>query len=394
MRWIEYESDSDADSDYDGRLDDTSNQRRGEQLFARLGARGEQALDGYSLTHVLAAQFTADIADSFNNGAATSSSEGERRQLTYHLTAQWSAGSVHNRLTGLVEHQLDETTNYAGPANNANQSRDIESAAVALDYGLGIAGFDLSVSARHEQNDRFDDATTWRVGAAWEVEPLNGRLRMGVGEAVKNPGVFELFGYFPAFFVGNPDLQPETSLGWEVGFEQNMPGGRGRWSATWFSSELENEIYTDFGVFPATARNAAGASTREGLELEAEAELTDSVSLFASATFLASEENGVAEIRRPETLASLTLSWAPEASAWSGAVSADYTGDQTDTDFGTFMPVTLDAYTLVSGQLRRRLSDRLELYVRGENLLDEKYQVVRGYGTPGASVYGGFTMQW
>ena len=49
---------------------------------------------------------------------------------------------------------------------------------------------------------------------------------------------------------------------------------------------------------------------------------------------------------------------------------------------------------LVNAKVGYEPIDGLEVYVRGENLLDQKYQVVRGYGTPGASVYGGFSMQW
>lgn len=389
VRWIDYETASDADRDYDGRLDDTDNERHGEQVFGRLGLEGEQARDGYTLDHRLTYQFTSDEAQSLVDGASSGFSAGSRDELSYQITAQWSAGSVSNRLTALLEHQVDDLENFAGAGNGANQSREIETTAFAVDYGLAIAAFDVSFSARHEQNELFDNATTWRVGAAYDLQALNGRVRASVGEAVKNPGVFELYGFFPAFFTGNPDLQPETSQGWEIGFEQDLLDGRARWSAVWFSSELENEIFTDFGVFPATARNANGQSSREGLELEGQFDVSDAISIFASASFLDSEEGGVDEIRRPEQLGSLTISWAPRDSDWYAAASLDYTGEQGDTDFGSFTPVTLDAYTLVSGQISRRMGENLSLYVRGENLLDEEYQDVFGYHTRGRGAFIG-----
>lgn len=389
VRWIDYEAASDADRDFDGRLDDTDNERHGEQFFGRVSLVGEQVRDGYTLDHRLTYQFTSDEAESLVDGTSVGFSAGSRDELSYQVTAQWSAGSVSNRLTGLLEHQVDDLENFAGAGNGANQTREIETTAFAFDYGLAIAAFDLSLSARHEQNALFDNATTWRVGAAYDLQSLNGRVRASVGEAVKNPGVFELYGFFPAFFLGNPDLQPETSQGWEIGFEQDVLNGRGRWSAVWFSSELENEIFTDFGTFPATARNAGAQSTREGLELEGQFDVSDAVSIFASASFLESEEGGVDEIRRPEQLGSLTLSWAPGDSAWYASASLDYTGEQGDTDFGSFTPVTLDAYTLVSGQISRRMGENFSLYVRGENLLDEEYQDVFGYHTRGRGAFIG-----
>ena len=115
-------------------------------------------------------------------------------------------------------------------------------------------------------------------------------------------------------------------------------------------------------------------------------------SVFASATLLESEENGVAEIRRPERLASLTLSWAPTDGPLSASVTLDHTGDQTDTDFGIFQPVVLDAYTLVGGQVGWEVREGVEIYARGDNLLDEEYQNVFGYHTPGRGLFLGLRL--
>jgi len=35
------------------------------------------------------------------------------------------------------------------------------------------------------------------------------------------------------------------------------------------------------------------------------------------------------------------------------------------------------------------VNDSTEIYLRGENLLDQDYQVVRGYNTPGLAAYAG-----
>ena len=142
-----------------------------------------------------------------------------------------------------------------------------------------------------------------------------------------------------------------------------------------------------------TALNAASLSNRSGVELSGSWDISGSWSAFGSLSLLESEENGVAEIRRPEQLASLTLDWHPANLDWSGALTVDYTGDQLDTDFGSFQTVTLDAYTLVGGQVRWKATEALELYVRGENLLDEEYQDVFGYHTPGRGLYFGLRLR-
>jgi len=54
--------------------------------------------------------------------------------------------------------------------------------------------------------------------------------------------------------------------------------------------------------------------------------------------------------------------------------------------------VPLDDYVLVSAKASYEFTPGWKAYVRGENLLDEEYQTVLGYGTPGLSVYGGLTL--
>jgi vitamin B12 transporter len=385
LRWIGHIAASDADVDFDGRLDDTDSVRRGDQVFARFGVNATTGV----IAHEAGVQLTDDAANSLTDGVRTDRSLGQRQQVYYQTSTEWGGGQIGHRLTGLIEIERDRTKNDGGPGSFANQTRRLETTAFAADYGFERGGLDLTASARHEQNDWFDDATTWRLGAGWAFDVIGGRARASIGEGVKNPGVFELFGFFPAFFIGNPDLQPEHSKGWELGWDQVIADGRGQVSIVYYRSTLEDEIYTDFGVFPFTARNATSESTRSGVELEAQWQIADALSARGSVSVLESEQDGVAEIRRPERLASVTLDWRPEGSDWSGSATIDYTGEQDDTDFGTFASIVLDAYTLVGGQVRWQANDHVEIYARGENLLDEDYQDVFGFHTPGRGVYLG-----
>ena len=51
--------------------------------------------------------------------------------------------------------------------------------------------------------------------------------------------------------------------------------------------------------------------------------------------------------------------------------------------------VALRSYTLVNLSLRYRLSREIELFARGENLLDEDYQEVFAYRAAGRAFFGG-----
>jgi vitamin B12 transporter len=71
-----------------------------------------------------------------------------------------------------------------------------------------------------------------------------------------------------------------------------------------------------------------------------------------------------------------------------------YVGERIDRDFDLFPAprVELDAYVLASARLAYRISPALEAFARVENGLDEDYQDVVGYATPGRSVHAGIRL--
>ena len=207
-------------------------------------------------------------------------------------------------------------------------------------------------------------------------------------QGIKNPSLIELFGFFPASnFTGNRDLQPEESLGFSIGYEQEL--GDLNVSVDYFRSELEDEITTIFNPdFTSTVINLESDSTRQGVELEARWDISEQLFARGSATFLDSEQDDVEEIRRPDFIASATVTYRP-VDAFSLTASLDHNGSQLDTDFGTFQNVTLDAYTLIGLNAAYDVDDHFTLTLRGDNLLDEEYQEVFGFASPGRAVYAG-----
>ena len=82
-------------------------------------------------------------------------------------------------------------------------------------------GSRFGAAIRHDDNDRFEDDDTFRLQGSYRFD--NGtRLRAAAGSGIKNPGIFELFGFDPDSFIGNPNLKPEKSQGWEVGVDQSF----------------------------------------------------------------------------------------------------------------------------------------------------------------------------
>ncbi len=370
----------DSDTDFDGRLNDVARELDTDIAMGRITLQNGSFEDRFQ-HEVYASYLNSRTAQGANR------SKGQRTRIGAQTTFNGSSGSIQHHLTGLIEGRFETYENDGGPGAGQNQQQANDMWAGALDYQANAGPLSVALSARSEQNNLFADTQSVRAGLAWAVAPLNGRLRASFGQGVKNPGFFELFGFFPAFFVGNPDLQPEKSTGFELGWEQNFLGGNA--SITWFTADLENEIFTDFAVFPSTARNRTSDSQRRGVELAADVELFHGLQASGSMSFLKAEENNLPELRRPDFLASFNLLWHDPAGKWQVGLGIDHNGDMQDTDFSTFQRVTLPAFTLVRAKVSRNISDKFSIYLRGENLVDSQYQEVVGFAGQSRAIYGG-----
>ena len=371
------DNDFDEDSDFDGRLDDTDSEVRVRTETARLEARGEVA----GMFDVLGAVSRVKTDTDTRAGFPTDTT-GIREQASLAVEHEANA---HN-ITLLGEYEKEEYAFAGDPDTPSNDSWG-----VAGDYRYHNDRLTLTASARYDANDLFDDSLTWRAGVGYETGVF-GRVTASVGTGVKNPTLIELFGFFPeSRFTGNPDLQPEESLGFNVGWSLGLE--RGRIAANYFRSELSDEIVTLFNPdFTTSVANLATDSTREGLEIEGRYGFGD-IDLSGSISFLDSEQDGTPEVRRPDILASATATW-QASDDLSLTLFADHTGSQFDTDFATFTVVELDAFTLLGARASLDLSDRWSVYIRGENLLDEDYEEIVGFRAPGARLFGGLRARY
>ena len=133
--------------------------------------------------------------------------------------------------------------------------------------------------------------------------------------------------------------------------------------------------------------NVAETAT-DGVELEGRARLGDGfdLSLAYGWTDARNETTGARLLRVPEQAGSATLGWTGER--LSGALTVRAEGDQADAGGVRegFVTANLNgAYVL---------TDAVTLTARIENLTDEGYQQVFGYGEPGRSGYVGIRLRY
>jgi vitamin B12 transporter len=228
------------------------------------------------------------------------------------------------------------------------------------------------------------------------VRPARGwALHAAYGEGISQPSFFDLFGFFPGSFSGNPELAPERSRGFEAG--ARWAGEQFSIGFTGFSARLRDEIVDIFdpATFLSSTVNADGKSRRDGVEVQAGYRVGEGLEIEANYTFLDADEQRVAgtvlirEVRRPRHSANLIAHGRSGRFRWGAGLA--YVGARTDTDFDLFPAATvrLGDHVLASLNIAWRLLPQLELFARAENAFDADYQDVVGYNTAGRTVHAG-----
>jgi vitamin B12 transporter len=379
----------DADNDFDGFVEDQD--RVSEFRNSTMRLQGDyNSADGRWQHSLMVAQSNNDN-EAFADGVLGNVTASTKDQIQYIGSLFWNNGA--QRLSVLAERE-EEDFQQRGPLSwglDPNQDRERDTDSLALELRTDLSD-DLTVAAssRYDDNSEFDSANTFRVEAIYQLNDSL-RLRTAYGTAVKNPTFTERFGFYTNF-IGNPNLEPEQSSSWELGMDKQM--GELNLSATLFDAELENEIdgfVYDPATFAYTSGNKQGLSQRQGIELTAAVNMSDNLVINAAYTYTDSVEADGAggyqdEIRRARHTGSLTLAWRAMDNLQINT-NAQYSGSQTDTFFPPWptpaQTVTLDDYTLVNINANYSASDKLDIYLRLDNLLDDDYEEVFGYQTLG-----------
>ncbi len=299
---------------------------------------------------------------------------GEDNTLTLGLETEEEKGDSHvyseseyGPYSSVFEEQTARTNGYY-----------IQDSIAVLDQWFTTAGIRL------DDHDRFGSEVTWRLTSAWLVPDAGTTVRGSVGTGFKAPSLYQLFSEY-----GNVDLQPEKSLGWDVGLEQMFAGGRGSAGAAWFANSFDDLL--DFDPVNYVYLNIAEAESR-GLEIFATMQVGENIDLAGSYTFTDTEDRTTGEelLRRARHKGGINANY---KFLERGNLNLDllYIGSRKDNDFSTWPAsvVELDPYFLATLAGSWTFGDHFQLLGRVENLLDEEYETVWGYGTPGIGGYLG-----
>ncbi|UPY36831.1 TonB-dependent receptor [Sediminicoccus sp. KRV36] len=296
-----------------------------------------------------------------------------------------------------VNYAHEDVTSYAGNVpfrSSVAAKQDTTAGHAAVQYRFWDR-LDVTGGVRYDSVSSFVGYTSWRVGAVLAVPEANMRIRASGGTAFNAPSLNQRFGIIGNTFRGNPNLRPETSIGYEFGAEMDIPAfGQQRFSTvgfTFFQSRVTDLI--NFNAQFNSLTNVASANLK-GVEL---------VWALRPASWLTTEmawtitdatdgQTGRVLPRRPESVVSALARIEPIA----GLVITPqiyFTGRSPEGAFATYLnsgasvssPRNNKSGTLFNLTASYRITPQITGFLEGRNLTDSKWEPVNGFQTPGRS---------
>ena len=282
-----------------------------------------------------------------------------------------------------------------------DSARSMDSSGAYAQLGFDNATVLVNAGARLDDFQGF--GSHWSLGADGAIRLGAGwRLRASYGEGFKAPSLFQRFSDY-----GNTALRPELSRSFDGGVELGDRNAPMHFALSVFrrdSSDLIDFVSCYGGSsglcagHPDGVYDNVGTARAQGVELEAGARATDTLRLEGVYSYVeatnrtpgaANQGNDLA--RRPRHALTLSADWITSLAGL--ALGADLRAVSSSYDDAANL-VRLDGFA--TGTLRASvpLTDNVELYGRIENLWNERYQTVAGYGTPGRSAYLGARATW
>jgi vitamin B12 transporter len=370
---------------------------------------------GSALTQELKTNYSSDVSSNrfqpllgFAAGTINNSrDEGARLTYGYSATYRLPTDPAFGRhaVTGLIEKQTETFKPFSdfdtsfGDYNGDGVTRTRSRVSYAGEWrGTFAERLSLTAGARRDDNDTFQDFNTWRTSASFDWREAALRPHASLGTGVKLPGLYDQFGSNTSSYQSNPLLRPETSRGYDVGVETKLLGGRVLADVTYFNADLKDKIGLngfDLGTFKSFPTNAVGVSTRRGVEVSGQYQITPVWFVGAAYTYTdARQPNGTAEVRRVPHGGRLDVRYLfdeGKGTVTLAAIGNSRTPDYAFSNDGFFnrSTVQIPGYWTLQLGASYKVAPNVEVYGRIENAFNTKYQEVYGYNTAGIGAYAG-----
>ena len=301
--------------------------------------------------------------------------------VSWYQSAQLFEG---NRLTAGVDYQHIYGNAYY-TSKQTGEVLDTPNKQSAKSYRNEIAGYvdfrqDLTEWLTVDAGIRVDHhsvvGTEWIPQAGVVVRPMStGEVKAMVSKGFRNPTMREMYLYPPS----NEELEPERMWNYELSWRHRM--GAFNYGLNLYYIKGDNMIQT------VNRKNVnTGEIENYGIELEAAWRMNRWWSLTTNHSLLHMEH---AVVAAPEYKGFLGANY--HRDRWSVVAGLQYIN-------GLYTAVgdneTKENFCLLNASVSYAVAKNISLWLRGENLLAQSYEINLGYPMPRATVMGGVQLSF
>ncbi|HVI05234.1 MAG TPA: TonB-dependent receptor [Sphingomicrobium sp.] len=361
------------------------------RLWASIGSESSpwRATIGASALSSTNRNYYADVEENRTRGT--------RSNVSAQVERSFATGPIEHRLIAAAD--LERETFHARDTiyqGSSDQDRSRNHEALTFEWRGETKALIGDLAVRRDILNRFKDATSLRASL---LARINGSFSIAgsYGEGIAQPTFFDLYGFFPNNFRGNPLLRPESSRGFEVSLRYRH--GPFDASLTGYRQRLHDEIVNvfDSSTFLLSTANRHDTSRRAGIETTLGWKIGEALRVSANYAYLnATQPNDttltqVHELRRPKNSGSLALDGKMGRISYGGSIA--YVGPHLDQrDTFPFDRVSLHSYWLADARVAYKIRPGVEVYARMSNALNQRYEDAFNYLTERRAIYAGLRL--
>ncbi|MBD7988976.1 TonB-dependent receptor [Luteimonas sp. Sa2BVA3] len=345
----------------------------------------------------------------------------ESRQYTLDGKLDFALGANHHVIVGgqVIDGELEDGVfGMEGGGDGAGTVQEHRMWSVfAEDNWTPVDALTITLGVRHDDHNMFGSHLSPRAYAVWDLAE-DWTLKGGVSTGYKTPKTTDLYDGIIGFggqgtspFVGNPDLEPETSVNTEVALYWTAPDGEHNFNITVFRNDFDDKIARgetslsceqtggvrpcanlgDFALLGYTtyAQNINIDEVRvQGAEVAGRWGISEAWSLRANYTFtdseqLSGEQEGLPLTNTAKHMVNASINW-QATDDFSLQLSSE-TRSKRYRDVIDGVRHDYEDYTVLHLGAQYRFSDNVRLNARINNLLDEDFTSFRTVWTQDAN---------
>lgn len=257
----------------------------------------------------------------------------------------------------------------------------------------------LTAGGREEDARYGGSAFTWRAGGVLAVEEILSRFKASYGTAFRAPSLYDLFGVDSYAFHGNPNLRPERSQGYELGWAVDLPVFGERQGAvldvTYFNSRIRDLIQAQYAPdYSSSTEINIGRARTEGIETSLTLHPASWIETSLSYTYTEARNatNDTRLLRRPKNRFTINAMITPierlriSAEIVTTGPFQDYLVD----DSGNSTRVGRAPSGMIANLAASYdITPQLTAFTAARNVGGSRFEPAQGFQTPGASVMAG-----